>query len=149
MIGFFSTLNFRNRFPPRKNRALNFPRHELILPEQYSCTSRYGFTKLFIKTDIILFEHFVLPVVSACTSYSQRLYFSESRLALLADDWTFFVFRTFGFCQFSCTSYIKWVYCLCRMDVLLSFKYLNFLADDEIILFLYIWTLSVFSYFLQ
>jgi hypothetical protein len=117
MIGFFSTLNFRNRFPPRKNRALNFPRHELILPEQYSCTSRYGFTKLFIKTDIILVEHFVLPVVSACTSYSQRLYFSESRLALPADDWTFLFFVHLDFVSFlvlpilsGFTACVEWMY---------------------------------------
>jgi hypothetical protein len=39
-----------------------------------------------------------------------------------------------------CTSYIKFVYFLCRMVVLLNLKSLNFFANNEIILFfLYIW----------
>jgi hypothetical protein len=141
---------FYNWFLPCKNRALNFPRHRLALLRKCCCTSRCSLTKLFRKTDNNLFEHFVLPIVTACTSCSHRSYFPGSLLVLLADEWAFYLFLcTFGFCRFSCTPYIKWMYCFSRMVVLISFKYLKFLVNDKIIwFFLTFGFLLAFLYFL-
>jgi hypothetical protein len=78
---------------------------------------------------------YFLHVITACTSCCLRLYFSESLLVLPCRWRDYFVFSTFGLCRVSCTSYIKWVYCSCRMVVLLVVKYMNFLAGDGILLF--------------
>jgi hypothetical protein len=67
---------------------------------------------------------------------------SVKYLSFLLDDRIFFC--TFGFSHFSCTSYIKLVYCSCRMVVLLSVKYFNFLVDNKIILFFPHWFLVGF-----
>jgi hypothetical protein len=70
----------------------------------------------------------VLLVLNGCTYLHQ--------LFELPQGWRdYFVFSTFGFYRFSCTSCNKWLYFLCLIVVLLIVKYLKFLVDDEIILF--------------
>jgi hypothetical protein len=46
----------------------------------------------------------------------------------------YFVFTTFWFCRFPCTSYNKCLCCSFRIVVLLIVKYLNFFVGDAIIL---------------
>jgi hypothetical protein len=87
----------------------------------------------------LMWEYFLWPllvhVITACTSCSIYVYFLRP-LLVLPLGWRYhFVISTFGFCWYSCTSYIKWVYWLCRMVVHLIVKYLNFLTDGGIILF--------------
>jgi hypothetical protein len=82
-----------------------------------------------------LISFLVFPIYSGCTARVEWLYLSGSLLVLPREWWEYFVFSTFGFYSFSCTSYIKSMYCSCRMVVLIVIKYLNFLADDGIILF--------------
>jgi hypothetical protein len=79
------------------------------------------------------FGKFGVNVITACTSCSLRLYFSEA-LLVLPRDYGIIFFPTFGFYRFSCTSYIKWVYFFCRMVVLMSVKYLTVTPDDLVLL---------------
>jgi hypothetical protein len=88
------------------------------------------------------FGFLVLPTISGCTARVEWLYFSLSSIWTSSRMTGLFYFFTFEICRFSCTSYNKWLYCSCRMVVLLIIKYFNFLMNDEIILF---FVLSILS----